>query len=109
MKFTEPLNDCLDAACCTGSAYVLRYEALRDIGGLPLAPCGEDIVLSALLSRAGWKVAFIREELQFGLGPGSFLAYVKQRMRWVSRQQIFRRDAAHESIDRWQYSCNKDI
>ena len=94
MRFTEPLNDCLDAASCTGSAYVLRYKALQDIGGLPLVPCGEDILLSALLSRAGWKIAFIREELQYGLGPGSFLAYVKQRMRWVSHQQTFDRDAA---------------
>lgn len=40
---------------------------------------------SAALSNAGWKVAFIREDLQFGLAPGSLRAHIRQRMRWVSR------------------------
>lgn len=68
---------------CTGTGYVVRRSALNEIGGWPLAETGEDYMCSALLSDAGWKIAFVRENLQFGLAPGSLLGLLKQRMRWV--------------------------
>ena len=68
---------------CTGSGFVVRRSALTAIGGWPLVDAGEDFMCSALLSNAGWKVAFIREDLQFGLCPETLRAHVKQRMRWV--------------------------
>ncbi len=68
---------------CTGSGWVARRSALSDIGGWPLVEAGEDFMCSTVLSNAGWKVAFIREELQCGLAPGSLRGHVKQRMRWV--------------------------
>lgn len=70
---------------CTGSGYVVRRSALTEIGGWPLAETGEDYMCSMLLSDAGWKIAFVRENLQIGLAPGSLLGLLKQRMRWVSR------------------------
>ena len=70
---------------CTGSGFVVKRSALNDIGGWPLAHAGEDLMCSAALSNAGWKVAFIREDLQLGLAPESLRAHVRQRMRWVSR------------------------
>lgn len=86
MYFTvqEVLNDRLGAAMCTGSGYVVRRDALDEIGGWPLAETGEDFMCSALLSDAGWKIAFVRENLQSGLAPGNLRAVVKQRMRWVN-------------------------
>lgn len=86
MYFTvqEVLNDRLGAAMCTGSGYVVRRYALNKIGGWPLAETGEDFMCSALLSDAGWKIAFVRENLQSGLAPENIRAVVKQRMRWVS-------------------------
>ena len=86
MYFTvqEVLNDRLGAAMCTGSGYVVRRDALDEIGGWPLAETGEDFMCSALLSNAGWKIAFVRENLQSGLAPENIRAVVKQRMRWVS-------------------------
>ncbi|KAL9125939.1 MAG: hypothetical protein Q9217_004934 [Psora testacea] len=85
MYFTvqEILNDYLDSSMCTGTGYVARRSALTDIGGWPLAERGEDFMCSALLSNAGWKVAFVRENLQYGLCPDSMRALVKQRMRWT--------------------------
>ncbi|KAF7510767.1 hypothetical protein GJ744_005867 [Endocarpon pusillum] len=79
----EPLNDRLDAAMCTGSGFVVKRSALNDIGGWPLAHAGEDLMCSAALSNAGWKVAFVREDLQLGLAPESLRAHVRQRMRWT--------------------------
>lgn len=68
---------------CTGSGYVARRSAIADIGGWPQVEAGEDFMCSALLSDKGWKVAFIRENLQFGLAPSSLNSHIKQRMRWV--------------------------
>lgn len=79
----EPLNDRLDAAMCTGSGFVVRRSALAKIGGWPLVEVGEDFMCSSFLSNAGWKTAFIGEDLQFGLGVDSMRAYIKQRTRWV--------------------------
>ena len=87
MYFTvqEILNDRLGAAMCTGSGYVVRRDALDEIGGWPLAEAGEDFMCSAFLSNAGWKIAFVRENFQSGLAPENLRAVVKQRMRWVNR------------------------
>ena len=79
----EPLRDILAGASCTGSGYVLRRSALKDIGGLPLVDVGEDIMLSYLLHGAGWGVCYVKEEIQLGLAPETYEAYIKQRMRWV--------------------------
>ena len=68
---------------CTGSGFVVRRSALAEIGGWPLVEVGEDFMCSTFLSNAGWKTAFIGEDLQFGLGVDSMKAYVKQRTRWV--------------------------
>ena len=68
---------------CTGSGYVVRRSALTEIGGWPLAEAGEDFMCSTLLGDAGWKIAFVRENLQIGLAPSSLLGLLKQRMRWV--------------------------
>ena len=74
---------------CMGSGYVARRKALDDIGGWPLVDTGEDYMCSALLSNAGWKISFVREDLQSGLAPESMEAQVKQRMRWVRLMTIF--------------------
>ena len=68
---------------CTGSGFVVRRTAVEDIGGWPLVEAGEDSMCSAMLGSAGWKTAFVRDELQSGLAPESFAAHVKQLIRWV--------------------------
>ncbi|MCJ1250033.1 hypothetical protein MMC30_007259 [Trapelia coarctata] len=79
----EPLNDRLNEAMCIGSGYIVRKAALADIGGWPLVDAGEDYMCSALLSNAGWKLAYIDEYLQLGLAPESLRVHVKQQIRWI--------------------------
>lgn len=43
---------------------------------------------SALLSNAGWKIAFVRENLQSGLAPENIRAVVKQGMCWVNHLSL---------------------
>lgn len=80
----EPLDDRHDAAMCTGSGWLARREALESIGGLPQVDAGDDFMCSTALSNAGWKVAFVQEQLQAGLAPESLQAHLKQRAYWVS-------------------------
>ena len=44
---------------------------------------GEDIKLSYLFHGAGWAVSYVKEEIQLGLAPETYEAYLKQRMRWL--------------------------
>lgn len=68
---------------CTGTGFIVRRSAIDDIGNWPLADTGEDYMCSIMLSNAGWKIAFVQEDLQIGLAPDSLRSHVKQRMRWV--------------------------
>ena len=80
----EPCKRQIGANSCSGSGYILRRAALPDIGGLPLVDVGEDIILSWLFHSAGWKIAFVEEQVQYGIAPETYASYLKQRMRWVS-------------------------
>lgn len=93
----EPLNDRMNASMCTGSGYIARRKAIEDIGGWPQVDVGEDFMCSSALSDCGWKVAFIPENLQVGLGPDSYLCHVKQRMRWV-RVGVFQKLSFIDSV-----------
>lgn len=82
-RVLEPARDAVGSSQCSGSGYILRRSALQDIGGWPLADVGEDILCSFMLIAAGWRTKFIRDELQFGLEPGSMYTLIKQKIRWV--------------------------
>jgi len=79
----EPIKDALGVAWCTGSGYVVRREALDEIGNFPLGSLAEDVATSTLMLGAGWKTAFVHEPLQFGTVPEDFGSHLKQRTRWA--------------------------
>ncbi|KAL2761034.1 glycosyltransferase family 2 protein [Sodiomyces alcalophilus JCM 7366] len=79
----EPIKDALKVAWCTGSGYVVRREALDQIGNFPLGSLAEDVATSTLMLGKGWKTAYIHEPLQFGTVPEDFGGHIKQRTRWA--------------------------
>ncbi|KAL5627397.1 hypothetical protein BROUX41_003550 [Berkeleyomyces rouxiae] len=79
----EPVKDAMDVAWCTGSGYIVRREALDDIGNFPLGSLAEDVATSTMMLGKGWKTAFIHEPLQFGTVPEDFGGHLKQRTRWA--------------------------
>ncbi|KAE8354325.1 nucleotide-diphospho-sugar transferase [Aspergillus coremiiformis] len=79
----EPIKDALGVAWCTGSGYVVRREALEDIGNFPLGTLTEDVATSTLMLGKGWKTVYIHEPLQFGTVPEDFGGHLKQRTRWA--------------------------
>ncbi len=79
----EPIKDTLGVAWCTGSGYVVRREALEEIGNFPLGSLAEDVATSTLMLGKGWKTAYVHEPLQFGTVPEDFGSHLKQRTRWA--------------------------
>lgn len=79
----EPIKDAMGVAWCTGSGYVVRREALDDIGNFPLGSLAEDVATSTLMLGKGWKTAYVHEPLQFGTVPEDFGSHLKQRTRWA--------------------------
>lgn len=79
----EPIKDTLGVAWCTGSGYVIRREALTDIGNFPLGSLAEDVATSTLMLGKGWKTGYIHEPLQFGTVPEDYGGHLKQRTRWA--------------------------
>ncbi|KAF2146272.1 glycosyltransferase family 2 protein [Aplosporella prunicola CBS 121167] len=78
----EVLKDMAGAAWNTGSGWITRREALDLIGGWPTDSITEDAYCSTMLLAAGWKAAYVQEELQHGLVPDSYYKHIKQRTRW---------------------------
>ncbi|KAK2592665.1 hypothetical protein QQS21_009632 [Conoideocrella luteorostrata] len=79
----EPIKDSMGVAWCTGSGYVVRREALDEIGNFPLGSLAEDVATSTLMLGKGWKTAYVHEPLQFGTVPEDFGSHLKQRTRWA--------------------------
>lgn len=79
----EPIKDSFGVAWCTGSGYVVRREALDEIGNFPLGSLAEDVATSTLMLGKGWKTAYVHEPLQFGTVPEDFGSHLKQRTRWA--------------------------
>ncbi|KAK5798484.1 hypothetical protein VI817_004774 [Penicillium citrinum] len=79
----EPIKDAMNVAWCTGSGYIVRREALEDIGNFPLGSLAEDVATSTLMLGKGWKTAYVHEPLQFGTVPEDFGGHLKQRTRWA--------------------------
>ncbi|CAI7669196.1 unnamed protein product [Penicillium bialowiezense] len=79
----EPIKDALGVAWCTGSGYVVRREALEEIGNFPLGSLAEDVATSTLMLGRGWRTAYVHEPLQFGTVPEDFGGHLKQRTRWA--------------------------
>lgn len=79
----EPIKDSLGVAWCTGSGYVVRREAIDDVGYFPLGSLAEDVATSTLMLGKGWQTAYIHEPLQFGTVPEDYGGHIKQRTRWA--------------------------
>lgn len=79
----EPIKDAMGVAWCTGSGYVVRREALDEIGNFPLGSLAEDVATSTLMLGRGWKTAYVHEPLQYGTVPEDFGGHLKQRTRWA--------------------------
>jgi cellulose synthase (UDP-forming) len=76
-----------------GSGAVFRRAAIAEVGGFHLLSITEDIHTSQKLHAAGWRSAFVDEDLAQGLSAESLQGYLVQRRRWMlGCLQIFFKD-----------------
>ncbi|KAF5836387.1 hypothetical protein DUNSADRAFT_6022 [Dunaliella salina] len=80
----------MDAACCVGTGYVMRRQALDSAGGYVGGFAVEDSFTSTSLIRAGWKAKYLPDCLAMGLSPPTLAEHVQQRWRWsIGNMQLF--------------------
>jgi cellulose synthase (UDP-forming) len=77
-----PSKDAWGAAFCCGTSSLIRYSALRRIGGLPTASVTEDYLLTLALREFGYRTVYLNEKLSLGLAPEGLKEYITQRARW---------------------------
>ena len=69
---------------CGGTGWVARRSALDAIGGFAIDSSCEDYLTCIDLLSAGWKVAILNEDLQWGLVPDSLNGHIRQIERWTA-------------------------
>jgi len=77
-----PSKDAWDVAFCCGTSSIIRFSALREIGGFPTDSVTEDFLLSVRLRERGYKTLYLNEKLSVGLAPEGINEYATQRTRW---------------------------
>ncbi|MBB1492841.1 glycosyltransferase [Paracoccus sp. MC1854] len=80
--YMQPSRDAWDIAFCCGTSSIVRWSALREIGGLSTESVTEDFLLTLVLQEHGWRTVYLAEPLTEGLAPEGLKEYVTQRARW---------------------------
>ncbi|MCB1528470.1 MAG: glycosyltransferase [Hyphomicrobiaceae bacterium] len=84
-------KDAWNLAFCCGTSSLIRFSALREIGGLPTSSVTEDYLLSVVFRERGYQTVYLNERLSVGLAPEGLAEYLTQRGRWaLGLVQIFR-------------------
>lgn len=84
-------KDAWNSAFCCGTSALIRYSALREIGGMPTETVTEDFLLTLCLRERGYRTVYLNERLSAGLAPEGLKEYLTQRGRWcVGLVQICR-------------------
>jgi len=77
-----PSRDAWGLAFCCGTSSVIRFSALREIGGVPTDSVTEDLLLTVRLRERGYRTVYLNEKLSVGLAPEGLKEYATQRTRW---------------------------
>ena len=72
-----------DAMFCCGTNVIFRREALEDVGGFDESSVTEDFATSLKFHMNGWRSAYHRDVLAFGMGPEDLGGFFKQQFRWA--------------------------
>jgi cellulose synthase (UDP-forming) len=77
-----PSKDAWELAFCCGTSSIIRFSALREIGGFPTDSVTEDFLLTVRLRERGYTTLYLNEKLSVGLAPEGINEYATQRTRW---------------------------
>ncbi len=74
--------DALGFISCTGTNFIVRAAALKEVGGSPTYTLTEDFALGMALKMYGWHCRYVQEYLAIGEAPDQVRNCYQQRSRW---------------------------
>ena len=83
IEWVMRLQDFSNNSWCTGSGFVVHSSVLKIMGFFPEDSLQEDVLTSNILSSAGWYSAYVPGSLQWGRGPDTMPAFLKQAQRFL--------------------------
>jgi cellulose synthase (UDP-forming) len=75
-------------APCYGTNFVIRRQALQDVGGWDESNLTEDLTTSYNLHAHGWTSLYLRRIYAAGLAPPTLSHYWKQQLRWANGNTV---------------------
>ncbi len=98
-RWIEPSRQALGAVVCAGTSFVMRRQALDQVGGFETGTPSEDLATGIRVNAAGWTSFYLPEKLSAGLAPLTAGAMARQRCRWASGSlQVLRTGASPLSL-----------
>ncbi len=82
-RLIQPIKDAAGSVVCSGTSFVMRRNALEEIGGFVTESLSEDYFTGIRLSAQGYRLIYLNEKLSAGLAAENISAYVTQRLRWA--------------------------
>ena len=83
-RWIEPVRDGWGAVVCAGTSFIVKREALQQVGGFVEQALSEDFVTGIALRERGWRLIYLQQKLSAGLAAESMLDFVRQRQRWAA-------------------------
>jgi cellulose synthase (UDP-forming) len=79
----QPIKDGAGSVVCAGTSFVVRREALEEVGGFVTESLSEDYFTGVQLAAKGYELVYLDEKLSAGLAAESISAHLEQRLRWA--------------------------
>lgn len=79
----QPIRDSAGSVICSGTSFVLRRSALKEIGGFVTDSLSEDYFTGIRLSAQGYRLVYLDEKLSAGLAADNMADQAIQRLRWA--------------------------
>ncbi|DBA65793.1 TPA: hypothetical protein ACH3X2_002830 [Trebouxia sp. C0005] len=82
-EYMQPGYDALGFISCTGTNFLVRAQAVMEVGGSPMYTMTEDYALGMELKKFGWHCRYVQEYLAIGEAPHEVRNMYQQRSRWT--------------------------
>jgi cellulose synthase (UDP-forming) len=79
----QPMRDGVGSVICAGTSFVVRRQALNQIGGFFTESLSEDYFTGIQIAASGYQVVYLDEKLSAGLAAENISAHATQRIRWA--------------------------
>jgi cellulose synthase (UDP-forming) len=80
----QPVRDAAESVICAGTSFVMRRQALEQVGGeFVTSSLSEDYFTSLRLAGHGYRLVYLDEKLSAGAAPDDMAALATQRLRWA--------------------------